>query len=91
MYLLCDDIFLKSLKICQGRREDAHFHWRRIIQIRSRLMQVSFALLCCRVPRCFEGEKSALSGRSRSFTFDRDNYSCQATEMQLPLCENVSF
>ncbi len=86
MYLLWDDIFLKSLKICQGRREDAHFHWRRIIQIRSRLMQVSFALLCC-----FEGEKSALSGRSRSFTFDRDNYSCQTTEMQLPLCENVSF
>ncbi len=63
MYLLCQDVskkMKKHLKISQGGRENAHFHCRRIILIRYWLMQVSSALLHCRAPHRFHGQKSSL-------------------------------
>ncbi len=46
-------------------------------------MQVGSARPCC------FASVNETRGCFQSFKFDRDNYDCQATKVQLPLCENV--
>ncbi len=87
--------------MCQGGRENVHFHQAQLILICSRLMQVSSASLCCRMQCCFGGRKKTYKQKNHlckwnsqtlsSFTFDRHNDSCQTTKMQLPLSKNISI
>ncbi len=97
MQLLCCDIFLKKQKNIwrYGKEEEK--------TPLSSERDHSVAPGQCRwaVPRCAAMSCAALRDKNclcklnlqqlSNFTFDRDNDSCQATKMQLPLRENVSI